>query len=257
MSERRDRTARRREDRPKAHRADGDLASRPVVLGERRAIRGREHDVRAIAHRFDADVVEGGGGDDVDRGVVDEGRARGALRDLEQLVGDVGVLAGREYVLGCGPRDRRVRGARRGDADVTAQQLGEHAGGLVVRVDRGAVGQGDPWRAVVPVRAQREQASPGLRVLGTRDAPGLEIEERDRAIAGESADRDLGLGEVLAEHRLHGIATQRRDGSELEHHCTMTPATSCSRPPPGATAATSPASAASSSTARTAAGTQA
>jgi len=48
-------------------------------------------------------------------------------------------------------------------------------------------------------------------VLGGRDAPDVHVQQRVGAVARDAARVEVGLGELLAEHRLHGVATDDLD----------------------------------------------
>src|SRR6201996_3363514 len=88
-----------------ASRAHGHGAAGPVVLGVGLGPGQVEDQVGAVADQLLADVGQGGGGDQVHGRVVDEVGAGRAGADLEGLVGDVGVVAGRDHVFRVGTAD--------------------------------------------------------------------------------------------------------------------------------------------------------
>ena len=200
-----------------AHGPDRELASDPVVFGKRRAVRGLQHQVRAVPRSLDIDVCERGRGHDMQRRVVDEVRAGRALADLEQLVGNLSGFAEREHVLRIRACDRCSVRARRNDAHGAVEQRGEHRVGVLVGGEGRVVGQRDLRRAAVPARAQSQERAPRSRVLRTRHAARFGVHQRERAVTDEPARRDLDGVQRFAEHRLHGVAIQRGDGSWLRH----------------------------------------
>jgi hypothetical protein len=77
--------------------------------------------------------------------------------------------------------------------NIAAQQPGEDlSGGRIVGGDRGAVGQGDARRPLIPVPGKGQQPAPEPGALGGGDVAGAALDHGDCAVALEA-----GLSEAL------------------------------------------------------------
>ena len=175
VCERRNGAARRRQDHAQPHVADGELAPRPVILRKRQAAGRVEHQIGSVANGLGAHVSERRRGDNVHRGVVDEG-VSDVPSPISSSASGPRLDAGSMTSSGAGRSTAARAGAPR-SIGRTLQQRRELVGGAGGG-DRVAVGHGDREHAVVPPGADREESAPEPRVLRARDEPGGGVDQR-------------------------------------------------------------------------------
>jgi hypothetical protein len=180
-----------------------------------------EHDVGAVARGVGRPTgVEGGDARErrarhqVQRREVEEGPGRRGLAEHEGDRVDLRLEPAAQDLLG--HRALELGGGRRrvaqghGAAEQRRQAL------VHVRVGRPCAlpaGQLEHHVLTCPRGGAAQQALPSPRLLRAGDLPRGPVDDRAGPVAGQPALGHLGLGELLPEHRLDGIAPQRRHGS--------------------------------------------
>lgn len=76
------------------------------------------------------------------------------------------------------------------------------------------IGGGDADGGVLGLCRQREQLAPEAGVFGTRYLAGVPVGQSEAPVVGEASLGDVDGGELLAEHRLHGVTQEPFHRSE-------------------------------------------